>query len=171
MILYTKDEVKKHCTENDGWIIFDGYVYNISKFIRLHPGGINLINFLGRDVQEVWIDKSYLWHLQNNDVFQILQTYKIGKIKTKYDIPFEDKYNFNSSLLHPINSECVNSLNINLSSIVLVFQIKYLKTMNKSLLEISMILCQVFIITNHLLLLMLLNKDFRSGTISNRMMF
>ena len=97
MILYTIEEVEKHCTENDGWIIFDGYVYNISKFIRLHPGGINLINFLGKDVKDVWIDKSYLWHLQNNDVFQILQTYKIGKIKTKYDISFEQKYNFINS--------------------------------------------------------------------------
>jgi len=94
MLNFTKEQVAKHCTENDGWIIFDGYVYDISNFIRLHPGGLKLLNYLGKDVKDVWLDKGYLWHLQNNDVFQILQTYKIGKIKTKYDISFENKYNY-----------------------------------------------------------------------------
>jgi len=32
-------EVKQHCTEEDAWTILRGCVYNISPYIRFHPGG------------------------------------------------------------------------------------------------------------------------------------
>mmetsp|Transcript_41099 Transcript_41099/g.64189 ORF Transcript_41099/g.64189 Transcript_41099/m.64189 type:complete len:218 (-) Transcript_41099:35-688(-) len=35
---YTMDEVAKHCTKEDGWIVVEGEVYNISEFIRTHWG-------------------------------------------------------------------------------------------------------------------------------------
>ena len=69
MLIFTKEQVVKHCTENDRWIIFNGYVYDISNFIRLHPWGLKLLNYLGKYIKDVLLDKGYLWHLQNNNVF------------------------------------------------------------------------------------------------------
>jgi cytochrome b involved in lipid metabolism len=36
-------EVKQHCTEEDAWTILRGCVYNISPYIRFHPGGRDML--------------------------------------------------------------------------------------------------------------------------------
>lgn len=37
--LYSKEEVSLHIKEDDCWIIIDNKVYDITKYISLHPGG------------------------------------------------------------------------------------------------------------------------------------
>lgn len=34
------EEVKQHKTEEDAWTVLRGRVYNISPYIRFHPGGL-----------------------------------------------------------------------------------------------------------------------------------
>lgn len=36
---YSPDEISKHSSADDLWIIIDGAVYDVSKFINEHPGG------------------------------------------------------------------------------------------------------------------------------------
>jgi cytochrome b involved in lipid metabolism len=36
-------EVKEHCTEEDAWTVLRGRVYNISPYIRFHPGGRDML--------------------------------------------------------------------------------------------------------------------------------
>lgn len=35
---FTREEVSRHATEEDLWIIIDSAVYDLSEFVDLHPG-------------------------------------------------------------------------------------------------------------------------------------
>lgn len=41
--IFTFEEVKKHNKEGDIWIIIGDKVYDVSKFIAIHPAGKNVI--------------------------------------------------------------------------------------------------------------------------------
>lgn len=47
----SKDEVAKHRTAQDCWVIIDGQVYDVTVFLRTHPGGSGaILPFAGRDI-------------------------------------------------------------------------------------------------------------------------
>jgi len=49
--------VAKHHTEDDAWIIIGSKVFDVSKFIRLHPGGRSiLLSVAGQDVTESFVN-------------------------------------------------------------------------------------------------------------------
>ncbi|GAX74991.1 hypothetical protein CEUSTIGMA_g2437.t1 [Chlamydomonas eustigma] len=46
----TMEEVKRHKTKDDAWMVFNGLVYNITHYLKYHPGGIEiLMKVAGRD--------------------------------------------------------------------------------------------------------------------------
>lgn len=40
---FTKEEVQRHCTVDDVWLVCRGRVYDATPFVRRHPGGLNSI--------------------------------------------------------------------------------------------------------------------------------
>lgn len=47
---FTMDEVAKHNTLDDCWVVIESHVYDITKFVPNHPGGwLNLENMAGKD--------------------------------------------------------------------------------------------------------------------------
>ena len=51
MRLIRKNEVKKHINENDCWIIAHNKVYDVSKYMNIHPGSKKaILNKAGQDV-------------------------------------------------------------------------------------------------------------------------
>ena len=55
---FTKEEVKKHNTVDDGMLIVNGFVYKIpEKWITIdHPGGNVISKYLGKDNIKITVD-------------------------------------------------------------------------------------------------------------------
>jgi len=47
---YTWDEVRKHDSTSDKWIVINDDVYNITDWAKRHPGGFRIIShYAGQD--------------------------------------------------------------------------------------------------------------------------
>lgn len=67
--VFTEEEVARHKNEGDCWVVVDGVVYDVSKFMHSHPGGKGVILKLGgKDVS------SEFWDFHSRDVLE-----KFGK--------------------------------------------------------------------------------------------
>ncbi|RAL13071.1 putative cytochrome b5 reductase [Aspergillus homomorphus CBS 101889] len=74
---YTTEEVAGHKTRGDLWITIQGKVYNVTEYVRDHPGGAEvLIDVAGTDATEAYEDVGH-----SEDADDILQTYLIGTLK------------------------------------------------------------------------------------------
>merc|ERR1711963_507509 len=47
---YTLEEVAKHTSKSDCWVVVNGEVLNVTKFLSEHPGGeLAILTFAGKD--------------------------------------------------------------------------------------------------------------------------
>ncbi len=79
---YSVATIKKHNTKDDAWIILDGYVYDVTKWIPDHPGGLAIMKGVGSG--EDWLDNfsKIDSHLKNNAKIRgLLTKYLIGKLE------------------------------------------------------------------------------------------
>ena len=53
-IPYTLDQVKEHKAENDCWTIYDGRVYDITEYAKVHPGGRKIFLGKGKDCTAIY---------------------------------------------------------------------------------------------------------------------
>ena len=98
---YTMEEIEKHNTLNDLWTVYNNNVYDITEFVKSHPGGNIIENAGGKDLGKVWKDYGYEWHIGNSKVMNKLKEYKIGRIieayseKSVYDNLNKERLDFN----------------------------------------------------------------------------
>lgn len=77
---YTLFEISTHNSETDLWLIIDGFVYDVTKFIDHHPGGAKpLLKGGGKDVSKYFhgIKKH-----ENTTMTDFMKTLCIGKVKS-----------------------------------------------------------------------------------------
>ena len=76
--LYTIQEVLKHNTESDCWIIINNIIYNVTNFLNKHPGGVSSIAKVGRAGNDVTFAFEQIGHSQS--AYDILKSMQIGVV-------------------------------------------------------------------------------------------
>jgi cytochrome-b5 reductase len=74
---YTLSEVEDHDTEDDCWMAIYDNVYDVTKFINEHPGGMIIADYAGRDATEAFENE----FPHSDEAKKMLAKYKIGKLK------------------------------------------------------------------------------------------
>ena len=76
MNTYTMEEVNKHNKKQDCWIVIRGMVYDVTDFLKIHPGGSNIIiSVAGEDATE------YFEELHREEVLEgVGRKYIIGEL-------------------------------------------------------------------------------------------
>lgn len=73
---FTKEEVLKHDKEDDCWLIVNGSVYDVTRWLPKHPGGTTVILSVGgRDATDLMKQMHPVY------VFKYLKSMKIGEIR------------------------------------------------------------------------------------------
>ncbi|CAK9806846.1 Cytochrome b5 [Anthophora plagiata] len=73
---FTAAQVSRHNKEKDLWIIYKDGVYDITKFLKEHPGGEEvLIDMAGKDATKCFDDIGH-----TIEAIQLRETFKIGTV-------------------------------------------------------------------------------------------
>ena len=59
-IVYTPEEVKQHNKESDCWTVYQGRIYDVTKYANVHPGGKKIFLGKGKDCTELY-NKYHPW--------------------------------------------------------------------------------------------------------------
>nr|XP_040564018.1 cytochrome b5-like [Lepeophtheirus salmonis]ADD38035.1 Cytochrome b5 [Lepeophtheirus salmonis] len=76
-------EVSQHTSPGDYWIVLFNKIYDVSEFIKEHPGGFDIIlEYVGRDASLAFLGSGH-----SHDAFLLLENYCIGIIPKHERIP------------------------------------------------------------------------------------
>ncbi|RFU77622.1 nadh cytb-reductase [Trichoderma arundinaceum] len=74
---YTLQQIGQHNNRNDAWMIIHGEVYDVTKYIQSHPGGMDvLIEAAGTDASEAFDNAGH-----SDDAFDLMKPLQIGKLR------------------------------------------------------------------------------------------
>ncbi|KAK0045193.1 cytochrome b5 [Biomphalaria pfeifferi] len=77
---FSRREVADHCCSQSCWMVIDNKVYDVTRFLRSHPGGEDImLEHGGHDATSAFFDKGH-----SRDAFNMLAEYCIGEV-TKAD--------------------------------------------------------------------------------------
>ncbi|HWO12716.1 MAG TPA: cytochrome b5-like heme/steroid binding domain-containing protein [Polyangiaceae bacterium] len=73
---YSWDEIRRHATPDSVWIVIDGDVYDVTNFLREHPGGAErLLEWAGRDASAAFTAAPH------GSLTQVLRlNYRVGRV-------------------------------------------------------------------------------------------
>uniref|UniRef100_UPI00359027ED fatty acid 2-hydroxylase isoform X1 n=1 Tax=Myxine glutinosa TaxID=7769 RepID=UPI00359027ED len=77
---YTATEIARHCTPDSCWVVHEGSVYDVTRFVRTHPGGESvLLRYAGTDVSSAMRGDP---HRHSDNAYRWLSQYRIGHLES-----------------------------------------------------------------------------------------
>ena len=73
---YSKEEVASHNKPEDCWCIINQSVYDITSLIDIHPGGLVILKFIGKDCTKDFLKQ----HKYQKSVRKRMEDFKIGEL-------------------------------------------------------------------------------------------
>lgn len=74
---YTWEEISKHNTVEDAWTVYGNKVYNITYYLKYHPGGVDIMkSVLGKDCQAQFMKFHGYLKIDN-----FIKPFQIGTVK------------------------------------------------------------------------------------------
>ncbi|CAG5119548.1 unnamed protein product [Candidula unifasciata] len=71
-----RSEIADHCSSQSCWMVVNNKVYDVTRFLRMHPGGEDIIlEYGGHDATSAFIDKGH-----SPDAYGMLTEYCIGRV-------------------------------------------------------------------------------------------
>ena len=78
---FTSEQVAKHNTKEDCYLIINGNVYNVTSFIDQHPGGAErILFFCGQDATQAFMTRGDKGN-HPDKAQKLLENFRIGSIK------------------------------------------------------------------------------------------
>jgi len=90
--IYTSKQVSEHNGQHGGriWVSFGGFVYDVTEFIPLHPGGTERISrAAGAAIEPFW--HLHQQHYATEQATEILNTLVIGRLKVPDQIVIDEQ--------------------------------------------------------------------------------
>ncbi|KAF7523543.1 hypothetical protein PCG10_006521 [Penicillium crustosum] len=80
--VFSVDDVASHKDRTDLWVIIHGKVYDLTKYVRDHPGGADVLyDVAGADASEAYDEVGH-----SEDADEILKTFLIGTVKDAQEV-------------------------------------------------------------------------------------
>ena len=70
---YTMKQVEKHNKKSDAWLVISKKVYNVTKWIDKHPGGMIIMKGVGKDATKLFNNVGH-----SSNARKILKGFQIG---------------------------------------------------------------------------------------------
>lgn len=80
--VYTFDEVAKHNEVKDCWLIIHGKVYDVTPFVKYHPGGVEVL--LSATRKDATNDFEDIHH--SSSAREMMEPYFVGEVD-KFTVP------------------------------------------------------------------------------------
>lgn len=80
-IILNVDEIAKHNSPSDCWLLISGNVYNVTSYLNMHPAGADaIIPYCGQDATVAFDTKGGRGQSHSGQANSILQSYIIGQL-------------------------------------------------------------------------------------------
>ncbi len=78
---YTMAEIAKHSLENNCWLLINNKVYDVTKFIPDHPGGVSqIIPYCGKEASKAFDTQGGRGRSHSPTADEMLKDYYIGNL-------------------------------------------------------------------------------------------